>query len=358
MIGGYISIPSEPGVGLLSWASVRAQAGSGRNGMPGWQLQQLIQFRAVYEHGSLSAAARALGVSQPALSRALAKLEEELGTALFQRHTRALRPTEFATELYRQASRVLHESAGLDRLVERFQEGREGRVRLGCGPFVPDLLSRKLARAMERAGLNLHLDVHTDHFETLREGLYGYRYDFLLYDGRRRGDVPDHDDVVVEPLLSLPLRMVAPAAWVRGEGRAALESEPAARAFAASRPWAMPRVSADYGRRAAPWFHRMLVARRGAEFLMPTLSACVGLCRAGHALTLAPDILIEDELAAGWLVPLPLEVGVASETCAYRLRSRPLSQAAGRLWRLLVDGGLRALDEPVRPGSGCESGTD
>ena len=62
--------------------------------MPGWQLQQLIQFRAVYEHGSLSAAARALGVSQPALSRALAKLEEELGAALFQRHTRALRPTE------------------------------------------------------------------------------------------------------------------------------------------------------------------------------------------------------------------------------------------------------------------------
>ncbi|QJX01725.1 LysR family transcriptional regulator [Alcanivorax sp. IO_7] len=55
--------------------------------MPGWQLQQLIQFRAVYEHGSLSAAARALGVSQPALSRALAKLEEELGAALFQRHT-------------------------------------------------------------------------------------------------------------------------------------------------------------------------------------------------------------------------------------------------------------------------------
>ncbi|MBL7248968.1 LysR family transcriptional regulator [Alloalcanivorax sp. C16-2] len=327
--------------------------------MPGWQLQQLIQFRAVYEHGSLSAAARALGLTQPALSRALGKLEEELGAPLFQRHTRSLRPTEFATGLYRQASRVLQESAGLDRLVERFQEGREGRVRLGCGPFVPDLLSRKLARAMAESGLSLHLDVHTDHFETLREGLYGYRYDFLLYDGRRQRDVPDHDDVVVVPLLTLPLRMVAPAAWVRGKDRAALESEPAARAFAASRPWAMPRVSPDYGRRAAPWFHRMLQARHGAEFLMPTLSACVGLCRAGHALTLAPDILIEEELAAGWLVPLPLDVGAATETCAYRLRSRPLSQAAGRLWRLLADGGLRSgEDDLIRPASRSESGTD
>ena len=312
--------------------------------MPGWQLQQLVQFRAVYEHGSVSAAARALGLTQPALSRALAKLEEELGAPLFQRHTRSLRPTEFATQLYRQASRVLQESAGLDRLVERFQEGRVGRVRLGCGPFVPDLLSRKLARAMAQAGLNLHLDVHTDHFETLREGLYHYRYDFLLYDGRRKNDLPDHDDVVVAPLLTLPVRMVAPAAWVRGKDRAVLESEPAARAFAASRPWAMPRISSDYGRRAAPWFQSMLRARHGAEFLMPTLSACVGLCRAGHALTVAPDILIEDELAAGWLVPLPLDVGAASETCAYRLRSRPLSQAAGRLWQLLADGGLSRDD--------------
>lgn len=314
-----------------------------------WQLQQLVQFRAVYEYRSLSAAARALGVTQPALSRALQKLEEQLGAPLFQRDTRSLRPTEFATALYRQASRVLRESAGLDQMVERFQQGREGQVRLGCGPFVPDLLARELARAMERAGLKLHLDVHTDHFEALREGLYGYRYDFLLYDVRGRANLPDLDDAVVEPLLDLPLRMVAPADWLRGEARAALDSEEAALAFVAGRPWAMPRVSPDYGRQAAPWFHRLLMERNGAEFLMPTLSACVGLCRAGHALTLAPDALIREELAAGWLVSLPLDVGASAHTCAYRLRSRPLSQAAGRLWRLLAEGGLGLREQTVTP---------
>ena len=59
-----------------------------------WQLHHLAQFRAVYEHGSVSAAARALGLTQPALSRSLQKLEESVGAALFQRHTRALRPTD------------------------------------------------------------------------------------------------------------------------------------------------------------------------------------------------------------------------------------------------------------------------
>ena len=50
-----------------------------------WQLQELTRFRAVYEHGSLSAAARALGPSQPALSRSLQRLEQSAGAPLFER---------------------------------------------------------------------------------------------------------------------------------------------------------------------------------------------------------------------------------------------------------------------------------
>ncbi|MBM1144069.1 MAG: hypothetical protein CL543_18035 [Alcanivorax sp.] len=85
----------------------------------------------------------------------------------------------------------------------------------------------------------------------------------------------------------------------------------------------------------------------------------LGVSQPALSRALAPDILIEEELAAGWLVPLPLDVGAATETCAYRLRSRPLSQAAGRLWRLLADGGLRSgEDDLIRPASRSESGTD
>jgi len=305
-----------------------------------WQLQQLEQFRAVYEHGSLSAAARALGLSQPALSRSLQKLEATLGMVLFQRHTRQLRPTEFAHVLYRQATKVLRETAGLGRLVERFHAGREGMVRLGCGPFVPDILSHSLIGWMQRYDRHVHLDLQTDHFEALREGLYGYRYDFLVYDGRRRQLLPDDDDVVVEPLLTLPLKAVVPARWLRGEADAARHDEDAARQLMATHPWALPRVAPEYGSYAKDWFYAMLRTRRGGEFILPTFSTCLALCRAGHALTLAPEMLVVDDLAAGLLVALPVDMGGTVQTSAYRLRSRPLSEAAGWVWRLMVNGGV------------------
>lgn len=299
-----------------------------------WNMQQIEQFRAVYEQGSLSAAARRLGLSQPALSRSVQKLEARLGTTLFQRHTRQLRPTALAHRFYRQASRVTRETAGLDRLAEQYRAGREGLVRLGCGPFIPDLFVRDLVAGLQHQGGAVHLECQTDHFEALCEGLYGYRYDFLLYDGRRRQVLPEDADVVVEPLLTLPLKVVAPAGWLRGQ--AALHSEPAAKALAAANPWALPRVASEYGQYTAQWFRAMLNERRGAEFIMPTISTCLALCRAGQALTLAPEALVRDDLNAGLLCVLPLDMGGTVQASAYRLRSRPLSEAARRVWRLVT----------------------
>ncbi|MTI52705.1 MAG: LysR family transcriptional regulator [Alcanivorax sp.] len=309
-----------------------------------WQLQELARFRAVYEHGSLSAAARALGLSQPALTRSLQRLEQSAGAPLFERHTRSLRPTELADTMHRQVTRILDEAGGLDRLVEAFHDGRSGLVRIGCGPFVPDLLSQRLAGPLQRSrgarGAGVRLEVHSDHFEALCEGLYAYRYDFLVYDGRKRDALPDHDDVEELPLVRLPLKVVAPAAWLSGNAAAAARDAEAALTFMAERPWALPRVAPEYRRRIAPWFRDLLVARRGAEFQMATISSCLALCRGGRAVTVAPLSLIEDDLEAGRFKVLPLDAGVTVSACAYRLRSHPLSQAAGEVWRLLKRGAL------------------
>ena len=305
-----------------------------------WQLQELTRFRAVYEHGSLSAAARALGLSQPALTRSLQRLEQSAGAPLFERHTRSLRPTELARTLHRQVNRILDEAAGLDRLVEAFHDGRSGLVRIGCGPFVPDLLAQRLAGPLQRSRATMdagvRLEMHSDHFQSLCEGLYAYRYDFLVYDGRKGSALPDRDDVV-----ELPLQVVAPASWLVGKAAAALEDGDAAVAFMRGRPLALPRVPPEYRRQIAPWFRELLLARRGAEFQMATISSCLALCREGRAVTVAPRNLLEDDLRAGRLKPLPLDPGVTVSACAYRLRSHPLSQAASEVWRLLRRGALR-----------------
>jgi len=65
---------------------------------PDWSLWR--SFGSVVEHGSLSAAARALGLSQPTLGRHVEALEAALGTVLFERTLNGLKPTETALRLY------------------------------------------------------------------------------------------------------------------------------------------------------------------------------------------------------------------------------------------------------------------
>ena len=55
--------------------------------------RQLTYVLSIAETGNLSAAAKELGVSQPALSKYLAELEDELGTELFLRYKKQLSPT-------------------------------------------------------------------------------------------------------------------------------------------------------------------------------------------------------------------------------------------------------------------------
>jgi len=73
------------------------------------RLDELAAFVAVLDAGSLAAAGRKLRRSPPAMTRALAALEERVGTRLVERTTRRLTPTEAGRRLGEQARRVLAE---------------------------------------------------------------------------------------------------------------------------------------------------------------------------------------------------------------------------------------------------------
>ena len=66
-------------------------------------IRQLEYFCAVAEGRSISAAARALHVAQPPISRQIAQLEAELGVQLFARESRGMKLTEAGQALYRQS---------------------------------------------------------------------------------------------------------------------------------------------------------------------------------------------------------------------------------------------------------------
>jgi DNA-binding transcriptional LysR family regulator len=107
---------------------------------------RLHHFLSVAEHGSFHAAARAINVSQPALTKSIRLLEQDLGCPLFIRLPSGVRLTE-AGELFRHRAREI-EAAWNASLVElKVQtKGLGGEMRIGGGPvysavYFPDMLA-------------------------------------------------------------------------------------------------------------------------------------------------------------------------------------------------------------------------
>jgi DNA-binding transcriptional LysR family regulator len=99
-------------------------------------IQQLQAFAEVATHCNFRAAAVALNVSQPALSRTIRMAEEALGTRLFDRDTRRVALTPAGRELRPIAQRILAEFQGAFSDLAGFLAGRSGQVAVGALPSI------------------------------------------------------------------------------------------------------------------------------------------------------------------------------------------------------------------------------
>jgi DNA-binding transcriptional LysR family regulator len=103
----------------------------------GWELYR--SFLGVLEEGSLSGAARALGITQPTVGRHVAALEQALGVVLFTRSQTGLLPTEAARSLQPYAEAMQSTAAALERAAGG-QGGEEdavkGTVRISCSDII------------------------------------------------------------------------------------------------------------------------------------------------------------------------------------------------------------------------------
>jgi DNA-binding transcriptional LysR family regulator len=110
------------------------------------QLQDLRAFVTVAEERSFSAAARKLHRTQPAISQAIRRIEDELEDRLFDRSSRNAALTEAGTLLLEHAQRLLRMAAAAQAAVRELQQVRRGRVVIGANeaavhsllPFVRD----------------------------------------------------------------------------------------------------------------------------------------------------------------------------------------------------------------------------
>lgn len=99
-----------------------------------WELYR--SYLSVLQEGSLSAAARKMGIAQPTVGRHIAALEQALGTTLFTRSQNGLLPTDAALDLQPLAESMSNTAAALKRAAEGQGDGVRGTVRVTASEVI------------------------------------------------------------------------------------------------------------------------------------------------------------------------------------------------------------------------------
>ncbi len=168
-------------------------------------------LRAVAATGSFSAAGRALGCTQPAVSQQMKALEASVGTPLLIRSGREMRLTQAGEALVRHAAGILAGLTAAEEEVAAIAGLRAGRVRLvsfpsGSSTLVPTALAA-LRAAHPGTRVSLEEAEPPKSVELLREGdcdlALAFRYEGAAQEG-------EWDDLVVRPLLTDRLVALVP----------------------------------------------------------------------------------------------------------------------------------------------------
>lgn len=162
--------------------------------------QKLVHLLAVVEHGTFSEAARAVHLTQPALSRSIRSLEDELKAPLFDRGARKAHLTVFGELVVERARRLRLEEAHLRRDLDLLRGGEEGGIAIGVAPAPAALLLTPFLIHMARTRPRVRVRTETGATSTLLERLRSEAIDAIVGDAYV---LQQADDIEIEPLGDL-----------------------------------------------------------------------------------------------------------------------------------------------------------
>jgi DNA-binding transcriptional LysR family regulator len=138
------------------------------------ETRDLDYLLAVEEHGGIGKAAEALGMSQPALTKAIQRVEAQTGLALFQRTANGAAPTQAGSLFLARARRIALEYEDALKEMHAIRSGEQGMLSLGYSPTVPAALvlgaCRQLLKERPAARLRLRRRLARDLVDLLVAG--------------------------------------------------------------------------------------------------------------------------------------------------------------------------------------------
>ena len=141
------------------------------------QLQYAIELS---ELCNFSQVAEKLNITQPALSKQILSLENELGVKLFDRSTTPMTLTAAGESFIRQAKELLFRQEQLTHSMARFQSGESGRLVIGISPFRTLYMIPAVAKKVREKFPGVQVFLHETGSDTLRKEIAEGKYDFAI----------------------------------------------------------------------------------------------------------------------------------------------------------------------------------
>lgn len=166
-------------------------------------LRQLRYFIALNEHRSFVRAADAMGITQPAFSRSIQGLEQELGCRLVDRGSKDLRPTPEGQVVLQHALSLVQGANNLSHAVARLNKLDSGELRFGSGPApAQKLVSDAVSRFVQRYQ-RIHIQFGVDNWERLARSLSREEIEFFVADIRHFEADPNFQTRALKPRSGL-----------------------------------------------------------------------------------------------------------------------------------------------------------
>lgn len=257
-------------------------------------LRQLQVFEALARHSSITRAAEELGVTQPAVSIQLRKIEAETELTLVERVGRRLQLTEAGEELRRHAERVARDLVDMEESLLLYRGVRRGRLRLAVVSTANYFLHDHLT-SFKKHFPEIDVNLQVANRDSILRALESNQADMSI-----TGQPPDDADVVARRFMDNPLVVIAPPDHpLAGSKNISLEQ------FAKE-----PLVIREPGSGTRAAVERVL-GEQGLSFrvscVLSTNEAVKQAVRAGLGLAVISGQTAELEFETGRLAALPVE---------------------------------------------------
>jgi len=162
------------------------------------------QLMAVAQERNFTRAANMLGMTQPALSRAIASLEADAGLTLFERFSTGVTPTAAGEELIHEARRILGSVALVEHNVRQRGAGAIGKVNFAIGPLAASCMLKRILADTLTTAPRLMISAAIRETSAIVEGIMEGAFDFGICSANTLKSEPGIDTT---PIANFPMGM-------------------------------------------------------------------------------------------------------------------------------------------------------